>query len=107
MMTERGNNGNNMDTELQKKIKELIRKEVPEILKGSAFTDRKLTDTPTDKNQVVPRGYVTNNGTVALRPVSSVAVIGQPYLATDTGIPMTYTSAGWVNGVGSICALNN
>lgn len=96
-----------MEPELQKQVDLRIRKLVPEILKGSGFTDRKVTDTPTDNLQVVNRKYVTNNGTVALRPVSSVATVGQPYLATDTGIPMTYTSAGWVDGVGSIVALNN
>lgn len=95
---------NNMDTELDKKIKELIRKEVPEILKGSAFTDRKLTDTPTDANSVVPRKYVTMNGTVANRPNSSVATVGQFYLSTDTNIPSWYTAGGWRNGVGSIIA---
>lgn len=94
-----------MDTELEKKIKELIRKEVPEILRGSSFTQRKLTDMPNDALEVVPRKYVTNNGTLANRPSSSVATIGQPYLATDTGIPMTYTQSGWANGVGSIVAI--
>ena len=94
-------------TESQKQIDERIRKLVPEILKSSAFSDRKLTDTPTDKNSVVPRGYVTNNGTVANRPVSSVAVVGQPYYATDTFIPMTYSAEGWRNGAGSLVALNN
>ncbi len=96
-----------MDNELIKKIKELIHQEVPIILKSSAFTDRKLTDTPTDNLSVVNRNYVTLNGVVTNRPKSSVATVGQPYLATDTGIPMTYTSAGWVNGAGSIVALNN
>lgn len=93
--------------EFNNKIDERIRKIVPEMLKGSAFTDRKLTDMPTDALQVVPRKYVTNNGTVANRPVSSVATVGQPYFATDTKIPMTYDTTGWVNGVGSIVALNN
>lgn len=95
------------DLILQNKIDERIRKVVPEILKGSAFTARKLTDTPTDKNSVVPRGYVTNNGTVANRPKSSVASVGQPYFATDTKLSMTYDTTGWVNSVGSIVALNN
>ena len=80
---------------------------IKEYLQTNGFTARKLTDTPTDKNSVVPRGYVTMNGTLANRPVSSVATIGQPYLATDTGIPMTKVAGGWVNGVGSIIALNN
>ena len=96
-----------MEDEITKKIDERIKKLVPEILKGSAFTDRKLTDTPTDNLSVVNRRYVTNNGTVANRPVSSVATLGQPYLATDTGIPMTKVAGGWANGVGSIVALNN
>ena len=94
-----------MDDELTKKIKELIRKEVPEILKSSAFTNRKLTDTPTDSLSVVNRKYVTNNGTLANRPASSVATIGQPYFATDTNIPMTWSATGWRNGVGSIVAI--
>ena len=96
-----------MDKILQNQIDERIKKLVPEILKGSAFTARKITDTPTEKNSVVPRGYLTNNGTVANRPKSSVASVGQPYYATDTGIPMTYSSEGWRNGSGSIIALNN
>jgi len=100
---------NNMEDEITKKIDERINKLVPEILKGSAFTDRKLTDTPTDSLSVVNRRYVTNNGSVAGRPVSSVAVIGQIYLATDlaTPTPMWYTQAGWRNGNGSIVAQNN
>lgn len=96
-------------------IKEQDKKEIARIAletlkqynKTSAFVDRKVADTPTDALSIVNRKYITNNGTVANRPVSSVAVVGQPYLATDTGIPMTYTSAGWVNGVGSIVAVNN
>jgi len=89
--------------EIEILIKETIKKE----LGSSLFTARKLTDTPTDKLQVVPKGYVTNNGTVASRPVSSVATVGQPYFATDTKIPMTYDTTGWVDGNGSIVALNN
>jgi len=96
-----------MEDEITKKIDERIKKLVPEILKGSGFTDRKLGDTPTDNLSLVPRKYVTNNGTVANRPVSSVATVGQPYFATDTFIPMTYSAAGWRNGVGSIVAQNN
>lgn len=96
-----------MDTELEKEIKIMIKEEVEKILRGSAFTDRKLTDTPTDNLSVVNRRYVTLNGTVANRPKSSVATVGQPYYATDTFIPMTYSTEGWRNGAGSIVALNN
>lgn len=94
-------------TQLEKQIDERIKKLVPEILQGSAFTDRKLTDTPTDNNSVVPRKYVTMNGAVASRPVSSVATIGQFYLATDTLLPMWKAAGGWINSAGSIIALNN
>lgn len=88
---------------------ENIVKVVKEYLKTSAFTDRKLTDTPNDSLSVVNRRYVTLNGSVAGRPTSSVATIGQIYLATDlaTPTPMWYTTAGWRNGVGSIVAQNN
>lgn len=89
------------------KVDAHIRKVVAIYLKSSAFTDRKLTDMPTDALQTVPRKYVTNNGTVANRPLSSVATVGQPYYATDTFIPMTYSVEGWRNGVGSLVALNN
>ena len=73
-------------------------------MKSSAFSDRKLTDTPTDDLQVVPRKYVNLNGSVASRPTSSVATIGQSYFASDTNIPMVYSTTGWRNGVGSIVA---
>lgn len=96
-----------MEDELTKKIDERIKKLVPEILRGSAFTDRKLTDTPTDNLSVVPRKYVTMNGSVASRPVTSVAVVGQFFLNTNSNQPMWKVAAGWVNGVGSIIALNN
>lgn len=84
-----------------------IQKIVKDYLKTSAFTGRKLTDTPTDNYMVTPRGYVNLNGTVANRPKSSVASVGQSFFATDTAIPMTYSVGGWRNGVGSIVALNN
>lgn len=90
----------NEDSKLSTMVDERIRA----FLKGKAFTARKIGDTPTDALSLVPRKYLTNNGTVANRPNSSVATIGQPYLATDTGIPMVYTENGWVNGVGSVVA---
>ena len=96
-----------MDEIKYKEIDARIKKLVPEILKGSAFTQRKLTDTPTDANQVVPRKYVNMNGSVAGRPVSSIAVVGQFFLDTNSNLPMWKVTAGWVNGVGSIISLNN
>ena len=83
---------------------EQIKQIVADYMKSTAFTDRKLTDTPTDALSVVNRRFVTLNGAIGSRPSSSVATIGQSYLATDTLIPMVYTASGWVNGVGSVVA---
>ena len=95
---------NDMESKLDKKqIWEAIR----EYNQSQSFADRKLTDTPTDALSVVNRKYVTLNGVVADRPKSSVASIGQSYYATDINIPMTYSAGGWMDGVGSIIALNN
>lgn len=91
----------------QRKDDERIRKVVQEYLQKAGFTQRKLTDTPTDDLMVTNRKYVNLNGTVANRPKSSIASIGMSYFATDTNIPMTYSAGGWRNGVGSIVALNN
>lgn len=92
--------------QFNKAVDERIRILVPAILKGSAFTDRKVGDTPTDNLSLVPRKYVNLNGTLANRPNSSVAVMGQFYYATDTSIPMRYNrnSSVWTNGVGSVVA---
>lgn len=84
-----------------------IRLVVPQILKGPAFADKKVADNPTDALDVTNRRFVTMNGSVAGRPSSSVAAVGQFYLDTQSGIPMWYTTAGWRNGVGSIVALNS
>lgn len=91
----------------QEQLTKLIDDRVKVVLKTSAFTSRKLTDLPTDDLQVVPRKYVNLNGLVTNRPKSSVASVGQSYFATDTLVPMKYSVGGWVNGVGSIVALNN
>jgi len=92
------------DTELEKKIKEIIRKELPNILNSTAFTYKKITDTPTDALSVVNRKYTNLNGTVANRPTSSVATVGQRYFATDLNIPIVFNTTGWYDGVGSIVA---
>ena len=71
------------------------------------FSDKKTTDTPTDALSVVNRKYVTANGALTARPVSSVATVGQRYYETTNNVPIYYTTAGWRNTVGSIVALNN
>lgn len=99
-MQPQGNNSIGLDKMIDDRIKAVL----PMYLSGNAFTQRKVTDTPSDALEVVNRQFVTLNGTVANRPTSSVAVVGQFYFATDTNIPMTYSTTGWRNGVGSIVA---
>lgn len=89
------------ETELKNLIDKRIREIVPDILKGSAFTDRKLTDTPTDNLSVVNRNYVNLNGVT--RPSSSV--VGQHFfdlnLASGRGKDITWNGIGWVDGTGA------
>lgn len=92
------------DDELNKKIDERIKQVVPVYLKTSAFQARKVTDTPTDDLQVVPRKYVNLYGTTALRPKASVASKGQQYFDTTIGRPVYFNpnSSVWTDGAGSI-----
>ena len=50
------------DTGLLKTIDNRVFHIIPSFLKGRGFTDRKLTDTPTDDLQVVPKKYVDSGG---------------------------------------------
>lgn len=86
----------------EQQMMELIQK----YMNQTGFSGRKLTDTPTDSLQMVNRKYVTQNGSVAGRPNSSVATIGQFYLDTNSNTPMWKVTAGWANGIGSIVAGN-
>lgn len=95
------------EIEFKNRIVKIIKEEIPKILQSSAFVDRKITDTPTDSLAVVSRKYVQLNGSVAGRPVSSIATVGQFFMATGLNQPMWKVTAGWVNGVGSIVAQNN
>lgn len=77
------------------------------IAKVTRFSQRKIGDTPTDDNQLVPRGYTNFNGSVASRPIGSIAQTGQQYFASDIGFPIFFTTnKNWVNGAGSVVASN-
>ena len=80
-------------------IKKLIREEMRDYLKSSSFTDRKLTDTPTDTLSIVNRRYVNLNGVTANRPISSVA--GQFYFDTTIGKPVWWNGTGFVDATGT------
>ena len=73
--------------------------EVSRYLKSSAFTDRKVTDTPTDAFSVVNRKYVTLNGASSARPTSSV--VGQTYFDTTLGYAVWWNGTGFVDATGS------
>lgn len=91
----------NQDDELIKLIDERTLKAVSEYFKNQGFTQRKLTDTPTDDLQVVNRKYVNIFGSVAGRP--QVSVVGQQYFATDLGYPIFRNSNNaWVSATGSV-----
>lgn len=76
---------------------------VQNYLKSGAFSDRKLTDTPTDALSVVNRKYITLNGASVSRPTSSV--IGQSYfdttLASGRGKWVTWNGTGFVDDSGA------
>jgi hypothetical protein len=94
---------NNMQDNFFKKIdaQKEIDKTVQDYLGSSAFSNRKITDTPRDKNQVVPMGFVTMNGTSANRPTSSI--VGQFYYDTSlgNGKPIYWNGTGFVDAAGN------
>ena len=98
---------NKFNQEQKREIENMIQGVVKSYDRVSSFKQRKVIDTPTDAYSIVNRRFATLNGTVANRPKSSVATVGQSYFATDTAIPMVYSVGGWRNGVGSVVAQNN
>lgn len=87
-----------------KKLGEIIDQKIKLATK---FSQRKIGDTPTDDNQLTPRGYVNFNGSIAGRPNSSIAQVGQQYFASDIGYPIYFnTNHNWVSSTGSVVASN-
>jgi len=83
-----------MAEDLNKKIDERIRL----YAKTAAFTDRKVTDTPTDSLAVVNRKYITRNG--ATRPTTSI--VGEQFFDTGLGQPIWWDGTSWVDAVASV-----
>lgn len=80
-----------------------IEKIIADYLESSGFTQRKLTDSPSDNLQVVNRKYVNAYSSISTLPATSV--IGQQIFLTDTGYPVFRNTNGkWVSGTGSIVA---
>ena len=80
----------------EEKVLEIIK----DYMKSSAFTDRKLTDTPTDGLQVTPRKYVTRNSTTALRPTTSI--LGEFYFDTTVNRPAWWNGTNYQNAAGGV-----
>lgn len=68
---------------------------------------KRIGDTPNDALQLTPRKYVNLYGSVAGRPASVAATIGQQYFSTTNGFPIFFnTNKQWVTATGSIIASN-
>ena len=72
---------------------------VKAYLNSTAFTSKKITDTPTDALSVVNRKYVNLNGPSANRPTSSI--IGQFYFDTTLGQPVWWSGDTFVDASGN------
>lgn len=80
-------------------LKKVIRTEIENYNKSAAFSDRKVTDSPTDDFSVVSRKYVNMNGTTSQRPPSPI--IGQQFFDKTLGYPIYWSGASWVKGDGT------
>lgn len=76
------------------------------ISKATAFSTKKLGDTPTDNLQLTPRKYINLNGNIAARPASILAMVGQQYYATDLNKPIFYDGTKWRDATSSVIASN-
>lgn len=81
-----------------KEILNLIDERIKKLPVG--FTDRKLTDLPTDALQVTSRKFVTLNGTTANRPRGSI--IGQFYFDNTLGRPIWWDGISFVDADGNV-----
>lgn len=89
-----------IDNNDKKQIEEMI---ANQIKLATKFSQRKLGDTPTDDNQLTPRGYVNLSGSAAERPNNPSK--GQQYFCDLDTYPWFYDGNGnWRNAFASIVA---
>ena len=108
-------NTKNLDSEqYDKYIKQYLKKglmqeeyvidAVKEIIRGymadDGFSDRKVTDVPTDSYAVTNRRYVNLNGISSARPLGSV--VGQFYLDTTVGKPVWWDGTKFIDATGTV-----
>lgn len=76
-----------------------VRDIIQAYMQSGGFTNRKLTDMPTDSLQVTSRKFVTLNGPSTTRPVGSV--LGQFYLDTNLNKPVWWNGTGFIDATGT------
>ena len=82
----------------EREFEERVKKIIQNYTKAS-FTDKKLTDTPTDGLQVTPRKYVTRNSTTTLRPTTSI--LGEFYFDTTVSKPVWWNGTNYQDAAGN------
>lgn len=85
-----------MDENLKQQVTEIIKT----YLAQGAFTDRKLTDLPTDALQVVPRKYVTRSYPTISRPMTSI--LGEFYYDTTVHKPAWWSGTSYKDAAGNV-----
>lgn len=76
-----------------------VRKLVKDMMASGIFTVRKTSDNPIDSNGLVPRKFVTMNGTTTSRPTTSI--LGQYYFDTTINRPIWWNGTGWIKADGT------
>ena len=90
-----------LDREQKQEIEKII-----DLATRRSFSKR-IGDTPTDTLQLVPRKYVNLYGSIAGRPASIAATVGQQFFDTDGNRPIFFTpNNNWVDATGSVIASN-
>ena len=82
------------------KLNEKILAVVKQYMQSSAFVDRKVTDSPTDALQVIPRKYATRSFTTALRPTTSI--LGESYFDTTVRKPAWWNGTNYQDAAGNV-----
>ncbi len=82
------------------KLNRKIVEAVNTYLRSTAFTAKKITDTPTDRNQVAPRSYITRSTTTAARPTTSV--LGESYFDTTINKPVWWNGTNYADAAGNV-----
>ncbi len=95
-----GNTEGNPYADVSSKTTDQILAVVKQYMQSGGFVDRKITDSPNDSLQVVPRKYVTRYATTLLRPVSSI--LGESYFDTTVKKPVWWNGVNYQDAAGNV-----